>query len=186
MSITFRYFQFLATHGDRKLFDTTAAGTEARQCQDLLAQAQYHVARARRVDEEEKVIRRKQEQEREAFRVRQLEEAQRAADSRRQQVEEMLLKRQEFKEKTKNALLFSDMPNEMKPKGKGRGRKDYISDSGMHSLKLFTPLHKSCVVSRIVSSTYFSYGSYELLKIRVAKRVALGMIRLASWVLCMA
>lgn len=116
------------------MFDTTAAAAEARQCQDLLAQAQYHVARARRVDEEEKLLRRKQEQEREAFRVRQLEEAQRAADSRRQQVEQMLQKRQEFKEKTKNALLFNEMPSEMKPKGKGRGRKDYISDSGKFSI----------------------------------------------------
>lgn len=43
----------------------------------------------------------------------------------------MLQKRQEFKEKTKGALVFSDMPNEKK--GKGRGRKadtEYVSDSG--------------------------------------------------------
>lgn len=130
LNFSVRYFQFLATHGDRKLFDTVSAATEARQCQDLLAQAQYHVARARRVDEEEKLLRRKQEQEREAFRIRQKEEAQRMEDSKRQQAEQMLLKRQEFKEKTKNALVFSDLPSEMKPKGKGRGRKDYLSDSG--------------------------------------------------------
>jgi hypothetical protein len=37
---------------------------EARRCQDLLSQAQYHVARARRLDEEEKMLRRKQEEER--------------------------------------------------------------------------------------------------------------------------
>lgn len=44
----------------------------------------------------------------------------------------MLLKRQEFKEKTKGALVFGEMPSE-KRAGKGRGRKadrDYVSDSG--------------------------------------------------------
>jgi len=40
------------------------ADAEARRCQDLLSQAQYHVARARRLDEEEKMLRRKQEEER--------------------------------------------------------------------------------------------------------------------------
>lgn len=49
------------------------AGAEARQCQDLLSQAQYHVARARRADEEERALREKQEQERTAFRLKQLQ-----------------------------------------------------------------------------------------------------------------
>lgn len=55
-------------------YDLTLAGMEARQCKDLLSQAQYHVARARRVDEEERQLRRKQEDERTAFKMRQLEE----------------------------------------------------------------------------------------------------------------
>lgn len=55
-------------------YDVTLAGLESRQCQDLLSQAQYHVARARRVDEEERVLRRKQEDERTAFKMRQVEE----------------------------------------------------------------------------------------------------------------
>lgn len=55
-------------------YDMTLAALEARQCQDLLSQAQYHVARARRLDEEEKQLRRKQQEEREAFRLRQMEE----------------------------------------------------------------------------------------------------------------
>lgn len=44
----------------------------------------------------------------------------------------MLQKRQEYKEKTKGALVFGEMPNEKKS-SKGRGRKaerDYVSDSG--------------------------------------------------------
>lgn len=55
-------------------YDVNVAGLEARQCQDLLSQAQYHVARARRLDEEEKLLRRKQEEERESFRLKQLQE----------------------------------------------------------------------------------------------------------------
>jgi hypothetical protein len=55
-------------------YDVSLADSEAKQCQDLLSQAQYHVARARKVDEEEKQLRKKQEEEREIFRQRQLEE----------------------------------------------------------------------------------------------------------------
>lgn len=55
-------------------YDINLAALEARQCQDLLSQAQYHVARARRVDEEERLLRRKQEDERTAFKMRQIEE----------------------------------------------------------------------------------------------------------------
>lgn len=69
-----RYFSYLAEHGDRMQYDISQAEVEARQCQDLLSQAQYHVARAKRVDEEERQLRRKQEDERTAFKMRQLEE----------------------------------------------------------------------------------------------------------------
>lgn len=113
-------------------YDLASAAMEARQCQDLLSQAQYHVARARRVDEEEKQLRKKQEEEREAFRIRQLEEQKKLEEKKKLEVEQMLLKRKEYKEKTKNAILFTEIPNEMKPKGKGRGKKDYISDSGKY------------------------------------------------------
>lgn len=46
------------------------------------------------------------------------------------QMEEMLQKRQEYKEKTKGALIFAEMTSEKKSKGKGRGRdREYVSDS---------------------------------------------------------
>ena len=45
-----------------------------RRCSDLLSQAQYHVQRARRIDEEEKEIRKKQEEERELLRKKHEEE----------------------------------------------------------------------------------------------------------------
>lgn len=47
---------------------------DCRQCSDLLSQAQYHVARARKQDEEEKELRAKQEQERDLLRQQMLKE----------------------------------------------------------------------------------------------------------------
>lgn len=64
----------MAEYGDKMRYDVNLAGLEARQCKDLLSQAQYHVARARRVDEEERMLRRKQDEERAAFKMRQIEE----------------------------------------------------------------------------------------------------------------
>jgi len=43
-------------------------------------------------------------------------------EKRRQEAEQMLQRRAEYKEKTKNALAFSEIPAEMKPK-RGRGRR---------------------------------------------------------------
>lgn len=48
--------------------------SDRRQCSDLLSQAQYHVARARKQDEEEKELRAKQEQERDLLRQQLLKE----------------------------------------------------------------------------------------------------------------
>lgn len=133
LGLSLKYFEHLSVHGDRMRYDVNLAGAEARQCQDLLSQAQYHVARARRVDEEEKKMRKKQEEERAAFKQRQKKEMKLKEEKRRQAAEELLQRRAEFKEKTKNALTFAEMPPEMKPK-KGRGRKggqgDILSDSG--------------------------------------------------------
>ncbi|CAG2169845.1 unnamed protein product, partial [Oppiella nova] len=67
-----KYFAFLKKNGDKMKFDLQLAEIEERQCADLLAQAQYHVVRARRMDEEEQEIRRKQEEEREALRQKML------------------------------------------------------------------------------------------------------------------
>ena len=50
-------------------YDLSRAAIEARQCQDLLSQAQYHVARAKAIDEQEREQKRKQHQEREQYRL---------------------------------------------------------------------------------------------------------------------
>lgn len=124
----FRYFQYLSVHGDRMRYDVTLAEVEAKQCQDILSQAQYHVARARKLDDDEREMRRKQEEERESLRIKQIEEQTKALQRQEEQRKEMLLKRQEYREKTKGALVFD--PILEKPKSKGKRREQYGSDSG--------------------------------------------------------
>eukprot|EP00057_Strongylocentrotus_purpuratus_P019319 XP_011673793.1 PREDICTED: RNA polymerase-associated protein CTR9 homolog isoform X2 [Strongylocentrotus purpuratus] len=112
-----RYFTYLSKSGDRMRFDLSQAGTEARQCADLLSQAQYHVQRARRQDEEDRALRQKQEEEREALKQKHLE-----IQMAKKQVEEdrtkaLIEKRTEFIEKTKNILTLPDII-ETKPRGR--------------------------------------------------------------------
>lgn len=57
---------------------------------------------------EERQIRQKQEDDRAAFKRLQEDERKRLEEERNRTKEELLLKRQEYKEKTKNALLFSE------------------------------------------------------------------------------
>eukprot|EP00102_Acyrthosiphon_pisum_P018617 XP_016655827.1 PREDICTED: RNA polymerase-associated protein CTR9 homolog isoform X2 [Acyrthosiphon pisum] len=128
LELSHKYFQYLSVHGDRMRYDVDLANIEAKQCKDLLSQAQYHVARARKMDNDERDSRRKQERERELYRVKQIEEQTIALQKQDEQRKEMLLKRQEYKEKTKNALVFDTVLE--KPKGKGKRRENYGSDSG--------------------------------------------------------
>lgn len=128
LGLAHKYFTYLNVNGDKTRFNISVAGTEANQCQDLLSQAQYHVARARRIDEEDKSQRLKQEQERSAFKLKQVEERRKIEEERHKTMEEMLKKREEYKEKTKGALII-DTPDEA-PKKRGRGRRDSIIDSG--------------------------------------------------------
>ncbi|OXA64554.1 RNA polymerase-associated protein CTR9 [Folsomia candida] len=131
LGLAHKYFQYLSMNGDRTKYDLGQAAAEAQQCQDILSQAQYHVARARKLDEEEKMLRRKQEDERDAFRFKQMEELKRNEEQKVQQKEEMLRKREEFKEKSKNAMMFMEPPPETKGSKRGRRREgdgDIISD----------------------------------------------------------
>src|SRR5699024_4608728 len=54
LGLAHKYFGYLKTHGDKTKFDLSWSMLEEQRCQDLLSQAQYHVARARLADEEEK------------------------------------------------------------------------------------------------------------------------------------
>ncbi|XP_077994649.1 RNA polymerase-associated protein CTR9 homolog [Glandiceps talaboti] len=121
-----RYFNYLSKCGDRMKFDLNQASVEARQCSDLLSQAQYHVARARRQDEEEKAIRAHQEAEKEALRKKHLEEKRAKVQEQEQKTQELLEKRQQYLEKTKASLVLPEGEDKPRSSGKrGRRKKDY-------------------------------------------------------------
>ncbi|XP_041132049.1 RNA polymerase-associated protein CTR9 homolog [Polyodon spathula] len=121
LELAHRYFGYLSKAGDKMRFDLVLASTEARQCSDLLSQAQYHVARARKQDEEEKELRSKQEQEREVLRAQQFKQME---DKRNKEVEEqkkLLEQRAQYVEKTRNLLSFANGGKEIKEKKRGGG-----------------------------------------------------------------
>lgn len=97
-----------------------------RQCSDLLSQAQYHVARARKQDEEEKEHRAKQEQERDQLRQQMVREQEERRNRVAVEQKKLLEQRAQFVEKTKNLLTFSegmkDSAREKKKGGSGRVR----------------------------------------------------------------
>ena len=55
-------------------FDLNFATHETSKCADYLSQAQHHLSRARRVDDQERIIKEKQDKEREALKTKQLQE----------------------------------------------------------------------------------------------------------------
>uniref|UniRef100_A0A8C7J3H6 CTR9 homolog, Paf1/RNA polymerase II complex component n=1 Tax=Oncorhynchus kisutch TaxID=8019 RepID=A0A8C7J3H6_ONCKI len=110
--------------GDKMRFDLVLASTEARQCSDLLSQAQYHVARARKQDEEEKEIRAKQDQERDFLRQQMHKEQEEKRTKLEEDQKKLLEQRAMYVEKTKGLLSFADgMKEERKEKRKGGGRR---------------------------------------------------------------
>ncbi|KAG9352376.1 hypothetical protein JZ751_020789 [Albula glossodonta] len=122
LELAHRYFSYLSKAGDKMRFDLALASTEARQCSDLLSQAQYHVARARKQDEEEKELRAKQEQERDLLRQQMLKEQEEKRNKEAEEQKKLLEQRAQYVEKTKNLLSFAEgMKETTKEKKKGGG-----------------------------------------------------------------
>jgi len=120
LGISHRYFQYLAVEGDKMKYDLTRAAVEARQCQDLLSQAQYHVARAKTIDEQEKEQRKRQHEEREKFRAEQETILKSKENERRTQLEEKIKAREAYREKMSSAIKI-DMINDTPAARKGGG-----------------------------------------------------------------
>uniref|UniRef100_A0A336K1N5 CSON010701 protein n=1 Tax=Culicoides sonorensis TaxID=179676 RepID=A0A336K1N5_CULSO len=129
LGLSHKYFTYLAQNADKARLNVALAQAEASQCQDLLSQAQYHVARARRIDEQEKALKQKQEEERREFKRRQEEERRKMEELRHKTKEDLLAKRQEYIEKTKNAIIMASISEEKPQKGRRR-RDEYVSSSG--------------------------------------------------------
>lgn len=116
LGIAHKFFTSLGQTQDGK-YNPAQAQAEARQCSDLLSQAQYHVARARKLDEEEKDFREKQERERQELLAKLEEKNKEEFEKRLKEREEMVAKRQQFVEQSKHKTKFEEMPSEG---GKGR------------------------------------------------------------------
>uniref|UniRef100_A0A669DU63 RNA polymerase-associated protein CTR9 homolog n=1 Tax=Oreochromis niloticus TaxID=8128 RepID=A0A669DU63_ORENI len=148
LELAHRYFSYLSKAGDKMRFDLALAASEARSCSDLLSQAQYHVARARKQDEEEKELRAKQEQERDLLRQQLLKEQEERRNREVEEQKKLLEQRALYVEKTKNLLTFAEGSKEMpkeKKKGSGGGggrRKkggdmdDFVNDESDEDLPL--------------------------------------------------
>merc|ERR1711899_669836 len=130
LGLSHKYFQHLAVEGDRMKYDLARAAIEARQCQDLLSQAQYHVARARKIDEQEREQKRKQQMERESYRKAQMEEQRRIEDERRKKLEDAAKAREEYKEKMKRATEIEDINDVPATKSKSSGKSRKARDDG--------------------------------------------------------
>lgn len=145
LELAHRYFSYLSKAGDKMRFDLALAASEARQCSDLLSQAQYHVARARKQDEEEKEHRAKQEQERDQLRQQMLKEQEDRKNREAEEQKKLLEQRAQYVEKTKNLLNFSegmkDSAKEKRKGGSGRRKKggdfdDFVNDDSDEDLPI--------------------------------------------------
>lgn len=147
LELAHRYFSYLSKAGDKMRFDLALAASEARQCSDLLSQAQYHVARARKQDEEEKELRAKQEQERDLLRQQMLKEQEEKRSREMEEQKKLLEQRALYVEKTKNLLTFAEgskeMAKEKKKGGGGGGRRkkggdmdEFVNDDSDEDLPL--------------------------------------------------
>ncbi|XP_070787286.1 RNA polymerase-associated protein CTR9 homolog isoform X1 [Enoplosus armatus] len=147
LELAHRYFSYLSKAGDKMRFDLALAASEARQCSDLLSQAQYHVARARKQDEEEKELRAKQEQERDLLRQQMMKEQEEKRSREVEEQKKLLEQRALYVEKTKNLLTFAEgskeMSKEKKKGGSGGGRRkkggdmdEFVNDDSDEDLPL--------------------------------------------------
>ncbi|XP_047437376.1 RNA polymerase-associated protein CTR9 homolog [Mugil cephalus] len=148
LELAHRYFSYLSKAGDKMRFDLALAASEARQCSDLLSQAQYHVARARKQDEEEKELRAKQEQERDLLRQQMLKEQEEKRSREAEEQKKLLEQRALYVEKTKNLLTFAEGSKEIakekkKSGGGGGGRRkkggdmdEFVNDDSDEDLPL--------------------------------------------------
>ena len=121
-----KYFHFLSklTDGRSKL-DPYQANLEAKSCSDILSQAQHHVSRARKLDEEESIFREQQEQAKEEMKARVEEERRERVKIGEENLKVQREKREEFKRFAEERLRFVDGEKEIK-ESKKRSKKSEV------------------------------------------------------------
>ncbi|XP_060694971.1 RNA polymerase-associated protein CTR9 homolog [Hemiscyllium ocellatum] len=143
LELAHRYFKYLSNAGDKMRFDLAQAAAEARQCSDLMSQAQYHVARARKQDEEDRELRCKQEQHKEMLRMQMVKEQEDKKQKELNEQRKLLEQRSQFLEKTRNLLVFNEEMETSKEKKKGGGKRgkkgefeEFVNDDSDEDLPL--------------------------------------------------
>uniref|UniRef100_A0A4W3H0L9 RNA polymerase-associated protein CTR9 homolog n=1 Tax=Callorhinchus milii TaxID=7868 RepID=A0A4W3H0L9_CALMI len=142
LELAHRYFKYLSNAGDKMKFDLAQAAAEARQCSDLMSQAQYHVARARKQDEEDRELRSKQEQQKEQLRMQMVKEQEDKKQKELDEQRKLLEQRSQFLEKTKSLLVFNDEMDTPKEKKKGGKRvkkgefEEFVNDDSDEDLPM--------------------------------------------------
>ncbi|CAI9740736.1 polymerase-associated CTR9 homolog [Octopus vulgaris] len=130
LKLAHRYFMYLGQHGDRMKFDLAQAAIEAGQCHDLLSQAQYHVARARQIDEQEKEVRKQQEQAREALHQKQQQIIMERQKEKEEKERRLAEQRAVIVQKAKKLAQEVEAAEEEKPKRKKKKYDDDIVTDG--------------------------------------------------------
>lgn len=128
LKLAHRYFTYLSQHGDRMKFDLAQAAVEAGQCHDLLSQAQYHVARARQIDEQEREVRKQQEQAREALHQKQQQIIMERQKEKEEREKRMAEQRAVTVQKAKKLAQEVEAAEEEKPRRSGGRKKKYDDD----------------------------------------------------------
>uniref|UniRef100_UPI00398F3FBF LOW QUALITY PROTEIN: RNA polymerase-associated protein CTR9 homolog n=1 Tax=Pristiophorus japonicus TaxID=55135 RepID=UPI00398F3FBF len=143
LELAHRYFKYLSNAGDKMRFDLAQAAAEARQCSDLMSQAQYHVARARKQDEEDRELRCKQEQQKEMLRMQMMKEQEDKKQKELIEQRKLLEQRSQFLEKTRSLLVFNEEMETAKEKKKGGGKRgkkgefeEFVNDDSDDDLPL--------------------------------------------------
>eukprot|EP00116_Pleurobrachia_bachei_P004263 sb/3464525/ len=134
---------------ERQKYDVSHAAAEARQCTDLLSQAQYHVARARKLDDENRAIRspyscylyntsyldpdiyptnpcpsrQQQEKAKQELENKRKEEEDAKKKEEEERHQAILTQREVYRERAKNILIFTEQPSQPKA-SKGRKKKE--------------------------------------------------------------
>jgi len=124
-----RNFEYLSKYGDRMKFDLAHARSEAGRCSDLLSQAQYHVQRARRIDEEETEIKKKQDEQREVLRKKEEQEKLKLTQEKEEREKKLLEKREQYKQATAGILKFSAVEMAAKERAANKSRKKNKNDN---------------------------------------------------------
>lgn len=119
-----KYFHFLSklTDGRSKL-DPYQANLEAKACSDILSQAQHHVGRARKLDEEERALREQQERTKEDLKAKIEREKIEKVKMREDELQHQRVEREQFKLKAEERLRFCEEVKEAKD-SKKRSKKE--------------------------------------------------------------